>query len=231
MATDVSQVILTATDVMNFIAPYSGGSVPSVGSTEYNDRLRWIGVKQEEYARRGFWRRCLRRQSFSILANAETTVLPDSFHKPNGLYIFLVGEVDWMEDDNEDDQLLTVEFDSDIDGGYFASWMVRYGTPPTENTTATIWYFGNPPKPTAGSDKLVLPGDMIAFGVLSEFYRSINADGSQDDARIEAENRMTSYLSQEVIPPKNEILRMATSNRKKDFLANARLQYYRPNRT
>lgn len=231
MSTDVSQIIATPNDVMAFIAPYSGGAVPSEGSTEYEDRLRWTQVKQEEYARRGFWRRCLRRESFSITADDETTTLPDSFNKPNGLYIFLVGDVDWMEDDNEDEQILTVEMDNDPGSDDFGSWRVRYKTPVTENTTATIWYFGNPPKPESGTDKLLLHGDMIAYGVLSEFYRSINAEGSQDDARNEAENRLTSYQALEVIPPKNEILRMATSTRKTDFLVKAKQQYaYRTNR-
>lgn len=231
MSTDVSQILLTAGDVMSFIAPYSGGSVPSEGSSEYNARLSWIGVKQEEYARRGFWRRCLRRETLSITADAETTTLPVSFHKVNGLYIMLVGDVDWMEDTNEDEQVLTIEMDNDPTSDTFTRWQVRYGTPVTETTSSTIWYYGNPPKPTTTADKLLLPGDMIAYGVLSEYYRSINADGSQDDARIEAENRFTSYMAQEVIPPKNEILRMATATRKTDFLVKARSQYaIRPNR-
>lgn len=224
-ATDVSQVILTVDDVLNFIAPYSGGSVPSIGTSEYNNRLRWIQVKQEEYARRGFWRRCLRKGTLTVTADAETTLLPVGFHKPNGLYIFSVDDVDWMEDDNEDEQVLSVEMDNDPASVNFTRWQVRYGTPLDATDTATIWYFANPPKPVAGSDKLLLPGDMIAYGVLSEFYRSINAEGSQDDARVEAENRMNAYLTQEVIPPKNELLHMATANRTTDRLDKARLQY------
>ena len=234
MATETSQVISTVADVLTFIAPYSGGSVPSSGSTEFNNRLGWIQTKQEEYARRGFWRRLLRRYPLTIAASSDYTYLPTDFNRPNGLYIFLVDDVDWNEDNNEDDISLTVEFDSDLTvevGGEditntnYAKWRVRYSETISAETDATIWYFRNPPKPTATTDKLLLPGDMIAYGVLSEYYRSINADGSQDDARIEAENRMSSYLAQEVIPPKNELLRFATATTKTDFIYKTK-QYF-----
>lgn len=222
---DVSQVLSTVADVMNFMSPYAGGSVPSEGSTQYNSWLRWIQVKQEEYARRGFWRRLLTKDTSSLLADATYDLLPERFHKPNGLYVYEVGGVDWAEEDNDDDQVIFTEMITDSTDENYTRWKVNFGTAVESAATATFWYFANVPKPTLSTDKLVLPGDMVGFGALSEYFRSIGSDGSQDDARIEAENRYKSYLALEVIPARYELLRFSTAPRKTNFLERAKGYY------
>jgi hypothetical protein len=231
MATDVSQIIATVDDVLLYIAPYSGGAVPSVGSDEYKARLRWIQNKQDEYSRRGFWRRCMRHQEVTLTAADESLLLPLSFQKPNGLYILEVDGDDWMEQNNEYEQVVNVEMINDPTDINFTRYQAVFTKPVDATTTAIMWWFASPPKPETGTDLLLLPGDMIAYGALSEYYRSINAEGSQDDARNEAENRMTSYLAQEMIPAKNELLKMSTRKQSTDYLQQGRARFaYRRNR-
>lgn len=215
---------------MNMMAPFAGGSIPSSGDAEYGDWLRWIQQKQEEYARRAFWRRCLTRTTLTL--NGATTLLPDRFHKPNGLYMVIVDGVDWMDADNEDQQNIFVEMDNAVyesDGttpnANFGKWQMRFLDAPVSKT-ATVWYYSNPPKPTATTDVLLLPGDMIGYAALAEYYRTSGAEGSQDKAEEDAENRFQEYLMLEVIPSKNELMRFERTNTKTNRLNEAK-NYYR----
>ena len=86
--------LLLVSDVMNFMAPYAGGSVPGVSDPDYADWLRWIGLGQQDAANRGFWRRLLTKDDLTITASAETADLPDNFYKPNGIYALYVNGID-----------------------------------------------------------------------------------------------------------------------------------------
>ena len=115
MAHDEAQsVIRTLGDVLGFMAPFAGGSVPDAESTEYAEWVLWVQTKQEEYAKRGFWRRCLTLDTIALTEDDETAVLPDRFHKPNGLFMFIVGDVDWNDVPNSDKQTIFIEM---INGG------------------------------------------------------------------------------------------------------------------
>jgi hypothetical protein len=232
MSISVQTSIQTLGDVLDFMAPYCGGSIPSETDSEYADWVRWIQNKQEEYARRAFWRRCLTRETITL--NGETTLLPERFNRPNGLYMLIVDGVDWMDANNEDEQSVFVEMDNapyttgTTVNPNFGKWQMRFLDAPVSKS-ATIWYFSNPPKPVATTDKLLLPGDMIGFAALAEYFRTANQEGSQDKAEQDAENRFQEYLSLEVIPSPNELLKFTDNskgNTKTDFLVKAR-DYYR----
>jgi hypothetical protein len=210
MSTLTNQTIKTLTDVLNFMSPFAGGSIPDENDSEYADWVRWIQVKQEEYAVRGFWRRLLTKVDLSIEKDEETTLLPDNFHKSNGLYVLDVNGVDWAEDSNLDGQVIFVEMCNDSTDEDFGKWRVRYSDTPTEDVTATLWYFANPPKPVDSTDILILPGDMIGYGALTEYYRVANQEGSMDKAEQDAENRFNTYISMEMIPAKYELLNFST---------------------
>lgn len=222
------QVISTLADVMNFMAVYAGGAVPAESDDEYQSWRRWIRVKQEEYAKRGFWRRLLQRAEITL--TGETTLLPENFHKSNGLYVLDVAGVDWMEPDNKDGIYVFVEMINDSSDDNLGRWQMRFNTP-VDETEAIIWYFANPPVPEASTDKILLPGDMVAYGALAEYFGATNRAGSQDKADQDAENRFISYLSLEMIPPKNELLVFSNSGgTKKNYNAKARSYYYRSDR-
>ena len=230
MSTITNQSVKTLADVMNFMSPFAGGSVPATTDQEYADWRRWIVNKQEEYAKRGFWRRLLKRDVIEIDTTG-VAVLPDDFNRSNGLYILEVNGIDWAEANNEDEQIIFVEMITDPDDSDFGKWQVVCGTPPTETVTATIWYFVNPPAPVASTDIVLLPGDMIAYGALAEYFRTTGAEGSQDKSDEDAENRFTTYISLEMIPPKYELLHFSTRGSKRvDHLVKARDRYYRPDR-
>jgi hypothetical protein len=222
MALEISTSIQTLGDVLNFMSPFAGGSVPDGDSQEYSDWVRWIQIKQEEYARRAFWRRCLTRETITL--DGETTVLPDRFNRPNSLYMLIVDGVDWNETPNTDEQNVFVEMNNDFDHADFGKWQMRFLNE-ADNDEAILWYFANPPKPTAESDILILPGDMIGYSALSEYFRTTGAEGSQDKAEEDAENRFIEYLSIEVIPDKSELLRNSESDTRTDRLAIARGYY------
>jgi hypothetical protein len=214
----------TLLEVLQFVAPFAGGSIPDANDQEFIDWVNWIGNKQDEYARRAFWRRCLTREVITI--SGETTVLPARFHKPNGLYMLIVDGIDWYDPEHQDTTVF-VEMNNDPDSEDFAKWQLRFSES-VSSQEAIIWYFANPPRPTQTTDKLILPGDMIGYAVLAEYYRTTGAEGSQDKAEEDAENRFEQYLSLEVVPPKNEIHR---HTHKVNRLHRAK-QYYtsRPNR-
>lgn len=207
----VSQALLTCSDIFNFIAPYAGGSVPSETSKQYANWIRWVGVKQDEYAKRGYWRRLLKKTSVSVAEGESTYILPEDFNRANGLYVFDVEGTDWAEQGQDKFFVSMITDDEDED---FGRWQMEFYEELDQDITATMWYFSTPPKPTSSSDKVLLPGDMIAFGVLSEYFRSTGAEGSQDDARNEAEQRFNSYLSQEIIPAKYELIKFQARPKK-----------------
>jgi hypothetical protein len=210
------QALQTCTQIFDYISPYAGGSVPSDDSKQYANWMRWLQTKQDEYARRGYWKRLLTKATITAAAEAETAVLPDDFHRANGLYVFKVAdeygnETDWAEEGVNKLFVTMITDDTDEDYG---QWQIEFIEPLTSAISATAWYFKNPPIPTVGSDKVILPGDLLAYGVLSEYFRSTGAEGSQDDARVEAENRFQSYLTQENIPARYELLQFNSKPRK-----------------
>jgi len=225
--TSASTTIQTLQDVLDFMAPQAGGSVPDSDSTEYAEWVMWIQNKYEEYARRGFWRRTLTREVITLTEGDETHVLPDRFFKPNGLYMCIVDEVDWNEAGNSDEQTIFIEMIGDTEDEDFGKWQMRFNNAVEEtDATVVLWYFAMPPIPNAADDKLILPGDMIGFAALAEYFRQANQAGSQDDAKADAENRFLEYISLEVIPPKNELLTNSEQQTNRvDRLAVARSYY------
>jgi hypothetical protein len=229
MAVIVPQVLSTISDVMQFIAPNAGGTVPETNSAEYVTWLGAIQVKYEEAARRGFWRRLLVKDTLDLREGDETAVLPTQFQRPNALYILAIGGEDLADPDritDSDSQTVFVQQITDPDDEDFGLWQANFKNPIEADEEAIIWYFALPPKPTDGDDRLLLPGDMVAFGAMSEIFRSTNLEGSQDDARTEYENRLTNYLASEMIPPRNELVTFTTNPKRINRTALARRQYY-----
>lgn len=203
---DQRGVIVTLEDVFNFVAPYAGGSVPATTDPEYQQWLLWAQLGQQDAANRGFWRRLLTKATLTIVADAETTNLPDNFYKVNGIYGLFVGNEDWAEANNSAGVNLFVEMNP-ITG----VWRVRYlPEAPTAGYTADLWYFFNPPVPTELDDPILLDGEMIGFYVLKEYFRKLKQLGSLDDARVEYENRFSELLGLEMMPSRQELMSFAS---------------------
>lgn len=232
----VGQYLDDIAAVMGLMAPSAGGVIPDADSEEYAQWLLFIQTKYEEASRRGFWRRLLKKDTLTLTEGDTEVYLPVDFQRANGLYILYVDEVDLCDPDREpDDQGIFAEIDTHIfeDDGVtananFGRWRLTFTEEIAADQEAPIWYFCTPPKPTESADKVLLPGDMIAYGALAEVFRTTNLEGSQDDARTEYENRMNGYLAMEMIPPRNEILRFATNPGVIDRLTRARSRYTTP---
>jgi hypothetical protein len=204
----MSQIINTLGQALTFMSTFAGGAVPSSTDDEYAQWVSWVGIKQEEYAVRGFWRRLL--VSTEITIDPDGTPLPDNFHKANGIYVLDVDGEDWAEPTLSPKIFVNMEIDPE--SANYGKWIMHLLSEAPENPSATMWYFAKPHIPTQTSDILILPGDMIAYGALSEYFRQTGAEGSQDDARIEAENRLQEYLSLETLPARYELLTHSTTN-------------------
>lgn len=218
---EISTNIRTLGDCFNAMAPFAGGTVPT--GSDLTNWTNWIVDKQEEYARRGFWRRCLTRYEDTVLG--DTYVLPDRFNRPNALFMFIVDGVDWNENANSDEQSLLVEMINDIEDEDFGKWQVRLLNEVTEQKDLILWYYSNPPKPVSTTDILLLPGDMLAYAGLGQYFRQQNQSGSQDDAEQAAENRFQEYLSLEAIPDKSQLLQFSEGEVHIDRLKKARGYY------
>jgi hypothetical protein len=207
---------------MSFMAPYAGGSIPASTDVDYGNWRRWIQLGQQDAANRGFWRRLLLPTTVTITKDEDSIDLPDNFHKVNGIYLLEVDGVDWNEPNNEDEQRLYVYMDPDT-----ATWKCKFlGFTPTETVTdATLWYFYNPPVPVEETDPIYLDGEMVGFYALKEYFRKARQPGSQDDARIEYENRLQELLSLEVLPSKQELARWSSYHQHLGQSASER-QYY-----
>lgn len=223
-----NQVLDTLSSVMDYIAPNAGGTVPDEDSEEYALWRLAIQVKQEEAARRGFWRRLLVKDTLDLREGDESIVMPTQFQRANALYILAVAGEDLADPDrvmDSDSQTVFAQQITDPDDEDFGLWQLNFKTAIEEDEEAIIWYFATPPVPNDAADKLLLPGDMVAFGALSEIFRSTNLPGSQDDARNEFENRMSTYLNVEMIPPRNELLTFSSNPGRLNRTALARNQY------
>ena len=202
MSTKQRAVLLTLSDVFAFMAPFAGGAIPATNSVQYANWKRWVALGQQDAANRGFWARTLTPADLLIEAGDEYAVLPDDFFKRNGIYVLNAGDVDWNSPNNASNQKLMVVFDNTE-----MAWVVRFlGFTPTQNLTAKLWYFANPPIPTDETDEFVLDGEMCGFYALKEHFRTARQPGSLDDCRIEYENRFTELLSLEVLPSPQELL-------------------------
>lgn len=223
---NVTQYISNVSDVMKLMAPSAGGSVPEQTSDEFAQWLLAIQVKYEEASRRGFWRRLLTHEDVTLTKDDEKVLLPIRFQRANSLYVFEVDGVDLADPDRAvDGQGLFAELINTPGDTNFGRWQLIFKKPIEASITGYLWYFATPPKPEDPTDKVLLPGDMIAFGALIEVFRSTNLEGSQDSAREEYENRLSTYLAMESIPSRNDLLRFATNPRKVNRTALARAQY------
>ena len=189
------------------MAPYAGGSIPATNDIEYANWRRWIRLGQQDAANRGFWRRLLIPTTITITKDEDTISLPENFHKINGLYLLEVNGEDWAQPNNKAGQRLYVYLDPDT-----ATWKCKFlGFTPTETITdAVLWYFYNPPLPVEENDPIYLDGEMIGFYALKEYFRKARQPGSQDDARIEYENRLQELLALEMLPSKQELARWSS---------------------
>jgi len=209
-----SQIFQNLGDVLTGMARYAGGSIPASNSTAYTDWVTWIQASQDDAAKRGFWGRLLKKATIIITADVDYAVLPADFHKRNGIYVLNVGGEDWNSmgmDVNPSQQRLMVSLEyvpavapETVDS---TRWVVRFnGFTPTATTTGTLWYFAAPTVPEDETDPLMLDGEMVMFGALKEYFRQARQPGSQDDARLEYENRFNENLNLEMLPSPQEIM-------------------------
>lgn len=196
-----SDVIEKLGDALNAMSVYAGGSIPSTGSTQYNQWVRWVQLAQYDIAKRGFWSRCLTKADLTITKDVNYSILPDDFFKRNGIYVLNVNGDDWASNANLSGQRITASKDS-ITG----KWIVRFINTPTQDAVGELWYFYNPPVPTDQADNLWFDGEMIMFGALKEYFRQSRQPGSQDDARSEYENRFNENLGLEMLPTPQELI-------------------------
>jgi len=201
MAINTRSALTTVENVMEFIASYAGGIVPPTNDDEHTQWILWIALGQQDAANRGFWRRLLTSVDLEIKENEATADLPDNFHKINGIYSLTVDEINWAQPNNTAGVKLFVEIDPDT-----AAWRVRFYPTPTSDYTGLLWYYFNPPKPVSKNDILYLDGEMIGFYALTEYFRKLKQMGSQDDARIEYQNRFNELLNLEMIPSPQELV-------------------------
>ena len=200
----------TLGDILTWMAPYAGGSIPQSNDPAYANWIRWIGLGQEDAANRTFWRRFLIPKVITITADVDILSLPDDFNKINGVYVLNVNGVNWAAPNNEDGQRLWVYMDPAT-----ATWKLKFiGFTPTETVTdAVLWYFYNPPTPQAEDDPMYLNGEMCGYYALKEHFRKNSQMGSMDDARIEYENRFEGLTDLEVIPSPQELISMTSYSR------------------
>lgn len=205
MSSSQRQVLLTLEDVMNWMAPYAGGSVPDETDDpeNYNFWVRAIQLGQQDVANRYFLRRFLIPETITITKDEDEIDLPDGFNKINGIYLLDVGGINWAGPNNEDGQRLWVYMDPTD-----ATWKCKFiGFTPTETVTdAVLWYFYNPPVPTGLDDPLYVDGEMLGYYALKEYHRKQGEFGSMDDARIEYENRVENFTDLEVLPSPQELI-------------------------
>lgn len=195
------QVLSTVDDVLQFVARYAGGTVPQTSDSQYGEWLSWISEGQEDMAERGFWSRLLTKTELDISTDDEFTVLPEDFHKRNGIYVLDTGEEDWNDPYNRSNQKLFVNKNEE------GEWVVYYnGFAPTEDITATLWYFRHPGVIEDAEDILILDGKACGYYALTEYFRQAGELGSLDDARAEYNNRFEELLGMEMLPAPNELL-------------------------
>jgi hypothetical protein len=226
MSVNTTQFLSTVNDVMSYMANFSGGAVPNEGTEEYLQWMSYIQVKYEEASKRGFWKRLLTHDELALEAGDTEVYLPIRFQRPNSLYILSVDGIDLANPDRTPDgQSISIDMENDPESEEYGRWKIRFKLPISEDQDAPMWYFATPPKPVSGTDKIILPGDMVAYGALSEHFRSSRLEGSQDDARTEYENRMNGYLAMEMIPARHELLEFVTNPRRVDRLERGRAMF------
>lgn len=202
MSTIKSDVIENLGDVLAAMAVFAGGSIPASTTPGYAQWVRWIQLSHYDIAKRGFWSRCLVKASLSIVANQDYATLPADFFKKNGIYVLNVGGEDWNSPSNASAQRLMV-----VKNPTTGAWIVKFiGYTPDTSVTADLWYFYNPPVPVELTDKLWFDGEMVMFGALKEYFRQSRQPGSQDDARIEYENRFSESLNLEMLPSPQDLI-------------------------
>jgi len=142
------------------------------------------------------------KETITITVDVDYITLPDDFFKRNGIYVLKVGDEDWNANGNASGQKLMVLKDQ-VSG----AWICKFiGYTPTETvTTAELWYFYNPPVPEDQEDVIWLDGETIMYGALKEYFRQARQPGSQDDARVEYENRFMEGLNLDELPTPQEL--------------------------
>lgn len=216
------QTLSTLGSVLSFLSRYAGGTIPPTEETNYAEWVSWINEGQEDAAERGFWGRLLTPYELDISAGEEEVILPDDFHKRNGIFVLNVNGIDWNANNNSDGQKLFVYKNTD------SEWILRFnGFTPTEDITAMLWYFRHPGVLEEETENLTLDGKMVGYYALTEYYRQAGEEGSLDDARDEYNNRFEELLGLEMLPSTQELLSWNSFYSHKNISTNERNFYTR----
>ena len=216
------QTLADLGSVLSFLARYAGGTVPPSTETQYAEWVSWINEGQEDAAERGFWGRLLTPYELEISTDEEEVLLPEDFHKRNGIFVLNVNGVDWNTNNNSDGQKLFIYKNAD------GEWMLRFnGFTPTEDITATLWYFRHPGILEEEESNLTLDGKMVGYYALTEYFRQAGEEGSLDDARAEYNNRFEELLGLEMLPNPQELLSFQSYYSHKNISTNEKSFYTR----
>lgn len=216
------QRITTLEDGLNEMAKYAGGTVPQSSDAQYTEWVGWLSDGQEDAAERGFWGRLLTKAELEITTDDEFVVLPDDFHKRNGIFVLDVNGTDWNAANNKDDQKLFVNKNTE------GEWVVTFnGFTPTEDVTSNLWYFRHPGILENSDDLFILDGKMCVYYALTEYFRQAGELGSLDDARAEYNNRFEEQLGLEMLPSPQELLSWNPYYGHKNVATNERFYYSR----
>lgn len=208
MATNRQAMLSTLQEVMQAMASYAGGSIPSTNDSEYANWVSWINQGQEDAATRGFWSRLLTHADLSVVSDVDTANLPDNFHKRNGIFMLAVGDDDWSDSSLGHEQGLFVNKHPTT-----GVWQVRFlGFMPSADATADLWYFYLPPKLVNPTDPVFLDGKMIMYYALAEYYRQAERLGSLDDARAEYNNRFIELLNVDQLPTRQDLVSFSSTS-------------------
>lgn len=219
------QVINTLEDGLKEIAKYAGGTVPQKSDDQYAEWVSWLNAGQEDAAERGFWSRLLTKADLETVTDEDTALLPDDFHKRNGIYALGVDDIDWAEANNSVSQRLFVNINED------GEWVVYFrGFTPTEDKTGELWYFRHPAILVEPTDVFVLDGKMCVYYALTEYFRQAGELGSLDDARAEYNNRFEESLGLEMLPSPQELLAWKPYFKQAGFKTSDESRFYRRGR-
>ena len=216
------QTLADLGSVLSFLARYAGGTVPPSTETQYAEWVSWINEGQEDAPGRGVWGRLLTPYELEISTDEEEVLLPEDFHKRNGIFVLNVNGVDWNTNNNSDGQKLFIYKNAD------GEWMLRFnGFTPTEDITATLWYFRHPGILEEEESNLTLDGKMVGYYALTEYFRQAGEEGSLDDARAEYNNRFEELLGLEMLPNPQELLSFQSYYSHKNISTNEKSFYTR----
>lgn len=182
----------------NFSDYVNEDTPPSVGTVDYNRRLRFFNRGRDDFAKRFWWPQLLKQGTTINITtgNSGPYALANDMAFFNSLDTFKTdsGGINYTDPFEPNGNSLIVTMNPAT-----GTYQVTLNPPPTQNDTVEPWYYYSPQQMVNATDFIIVDGECVLFFSLIQYFFGLGQFTNMQVAQQELENRIGELLKQHTI--------------------------------